>query len=79
MASSKIFSDFAAKKITADEGSVHIMLMYNARVWRRLRALKSYSELGLTNQCFFKRGYFYKLLYKLLSLGSSVFGTSRAK
>ena len=78
MASSKIFSDFAAKKITADEGSVH-KLMYNARVWRRLRALKSYSELGLTNQCFFKRGYFYKLLYKLLSLGSSIYGTSRAK
>ena len=52
MTSWKIFSDFAAKKITADEGSVHV-LMYNARVWRRLCALRSYNELGLTNHSAF--------------------------
>ena len=29
------------------------MLIYNARVWRRLRALWSYNELGLINHSFF--------------------------
>ena len=52
-------SDFTRNKITVDVGCVH-MLIYNARVWRRLRALWCYNELGLTNQCFFKRGYFIK-------------------
>ena len=33
---------------TVDVGCVH-MLIYNARVCRRLRALWSYNELGLTN------------------------------
>ena len=48
MASRKIFLDFAAGKVTADLGCVH-MLTYNARVWRSLLALWSYNELGLTN------------------------------
>ena len=29
------------------------MLIYNARMWRRLRALWSYNELGLTNHSVF--------------------------
>ena len=53
-------ADFARNKITVDVGCVH-MLMYNACVWGRLRALGSYNELGLTNHSvFFKRGYFIK-------------------
>ena len=44
----EILSDFARYKITVHLGCVH-MLSYNARVWRRLRALWSYNELGLTN------------------------------
>jgi len=40
--------DFARNKITVDVGCVH-MLTYSARVWRRLRALWRYNELGLTN------------------------------
>ena len=50
----KIFSDFAANKVTADVGCVH-MLRYNARV--RLRLL-------------FKRGYFimYFIHFKAVSL-----------
>ena len=54
----EILSDFARNKITVDVDCVQ-MLMYNARVWRRLCALKSCNELGLTNHSvFFKRGYF---------------------
>ena len=44
----EFLSDFARYKITVDVGCAH-MLSYNARVWRRLRALWSYNELGLTN------------------------------
>ena len=52
MASWKIFSDFAANKITTEVGRVYI-LIYDAREWRRLRALWSYNELGLTNHSAF--------------------------
>ena len=52
MGSWKIVSDFARNKITADVGCVH-MLVYNECVWRRLRALWSYNELGLTNHSAF--------------------------
>ena len=52
MASSKIFSDFAENKITADLGFAH-MLIYSARRWRRLRSSSSYTELGFTNHSAF--------------------------
>ena len=46
------------QQIGEESGCVH-MLIYNARVWHRLRALVSYKDLGLTNHSvFFKRGYF---------------------
>ena len=40
------------QNITVNVGCLH-MLIYNARVWRRLRALWSYKELGLTNHSVF--------------------------
>jgi len=48
----EILSDFARNENTVDLGCVH-MLIYNARMWRRLRALWSYNELGLTNHSVF--------------------------
>ena len=48
MAFWKIFFVFQANNIIADAGCVH-MLIYNACVWRRLRALWSYDKLSLTN------------------------------
>ena len=52
MASWKTISAFAGNKITADVGCVH-MLICNANLWRKLRALWSYNELGLTNHSAF--------------------------
>ena len=38
----EILSDFARYKIIVDVGCVHIMLSYNARVWRRLKIALQY-------------------------------------
>ena len=60
LASWKIFSDFAANKITADVGYVH-MLIYYAWVWCRLSALWTDNKTRFDQSMFFfKHGYFIK-------------------